>query len=324
MRPLVLALALVGPLSAEALQTPTTGQIIFDGTTTEISYINIATCTGVANAVRGADDAMNVDLTWATQVDTTTVPWAEGGTYYLYVTNQAPDTSGSDALSCTQSSSSSFASQPVGGNAGLLTITNDAQTMISSVPVSRQDIAAALATIKGTAPCDPTLAGSVNLCVQWFPRNSSTAAGRATGAMTIDLTAPAAAPTDVSAGAGDTQLHVSWKAVTDADRYKAIAIAETGDQTPHSSGEVNGTSTAITRLTNDVTYDVFVFALDAAGNPSDPGTTTGTPQLVDDFWHLYKKMGGQESGGCGAGAGGALALLAAAAAALGAARRRKS
>jgi hypothetical protein len=323
MRPFVLALALVGPLCAEALETPGSGKIIFDGTSTEISYINIATCTGVANAVRGSDDAMNVDLTWTTQVDATTVPWAEGGTYYLYVTNQAPDTSGSDALSCTQSSNSSFTSQPVGNNAGLLTITNDAQSMISAVSVSRAAIAAALATIKSTAPCDQTLAGTVNLCVQWFPMNSSTAGGRATGAMTIDLVAPTDAPTGVTAGAGDTQLHVGWTGIADADRYKAIAIAETGAQTPHGSGEVTGDSTTITGLVNNVTYDVSVYALDVAGNPGPAGTTTGTPQPVDDFWHLYKKMGGQETGGCGAGAGGALALLAAATAALRATRRRK-
>jgi uncharacterized protein (TIGR03382 family) len=44
---------------------------------------------------------------------------------------------------------------------------------------------------------------------------------------------------------------------------------------------------------------------------------------VSDFWDLYKKAGGQETGGCSTGATGAFALLGAAFALL-AARRRKS
>ena len=72
-------------------------------------------------------------------------------------------------------------------------------------------------------------------------------------------------------------------------------------------------------LINNHLYKIQIRAHDNAGNVgpcSNP--VTGTPQVIDDFWRLYKKDGGSDSGGCSQpGAGmtalavlGALALLA--------------
>lgn len=62
-------------------------------------------------------------------------------------------------------------------------------------------------------------------------------------------------------------------------------------------------------LVNGTSYDVQVRAVDKSGNVGAcSNVVTGTPQQIDDFWRLYKKDGGSESGGC-AQAGSGLALL---------------
>lgn len=295
--------------------TPSSGTIVFDGSTDQ-AYVNLAQCNGTQNDVRA--DKLTVDLTWAV-AETDTVKWASGGTYRLYVTNKAPDTTASNATSCVGSSDSTFRSQPVGTGADL-SVGTDANPMLSAVSVSRKDVAAAhMLANASTAACGTSLPTTIYLCVEW--RQSGAPKLRATGTMTYDVVGPTDAPKLNDVGPGDGQLYPSWDASSGADRYKAFAVVA-GDQ-PHVSGEITDRSATIKGLQNGTTYDVYVYALDPAGNPSPKSNVVKkAPEPVNDFWDIYHGAGGRESGGCSTGADGALALLGAAAA-LFAARRRK-
>jgi hypothetical protein len=73
-----------------------------------------------------------------------------------------------------------------------------------------------------------------------------------------------------------------------------------------SSGTVPDDSST---LVNGETYVVQVRAVDKAGNVGPcSNEAQGTPQVINDFWRLYKGDGGETDGGC-AQAGGTVALL---------------
>lgn len=107
------------------------------------------------------------------------------------------------------------------------------------------------------------------------------------------------------------------------------------------NGESNGTYT-VKGLTNFVTYNIVVAAVDGSGNVGPPSTEAcNYPAPVNDFWDLYREAGGQAGGGFCALRGGrtgleassgspvvgspiAFGVLAATAIAAGRRRRRKS
>ena len=68
----------------------------------------------------------------------------------------------------------------------------------------------------------------------------------------------------------------------------------------------------LTGLQNGVTYEVWVVAIDDAGNPSldPPSGVLATPAPTRDFWEYYKSKGGRAQG-CqtGTGMGGPVALV---------------
>ncbi len=127
---------------------------------------------------------------------------------------------------------------------------------------------------------------------------------------------------------GDGALYVSWAegstttaAPASSETYRAFASA--GDESSWSS-ETARTTARVPGLENGTTYDVWVVAYSAAGNPSeDSEASAGTPWPVKDFYTLYREAGGQETTGCGEGGGGSLALLAAGAALARARRPRR-
>ncbi len=132
----------------------------------------------------------------------------------------------------------------------------------------------------------------------------------AQGKITLDTQLP---PAPVLAGVspGDSALIVSYgpgsistSAPATSDHY--VAQATGPDGLAHSStSTTSASSTRIEGLTNGVTYDVVVFAYNAAGNQSAASNTmSGTPEPVTDFWQAYKDAGGREQGGCGAGSAG--------------------
>jgi hypothetical protein len=150
----------------------------------------------------------------------------------------------------------------------------------------------------------------------------TTATAAATGSIGLDLEAPPA-PNVNEPTPGDSALNVSWSlgsGSVDGGSGAATRFIVYCDVSPATSPiakkckDVSGqgtTSTRIDGLTNGTAYDVEVTALTVGGNESAHSTkVTGTPELINDFWRLYKQDGGREQGGCAAGAGGLVALLA--------------
>ncbi|MGI5863252.1 MAG: hypothetical protein ACOX6T_14500 [Myxococcales bacterium] len=67
---------------------------------------------------------------------------------------------------------------------------------------------------------------------------------------------------------------------------------------------------AITKLVNAQPYRVKLFAMDSAGNLSQPSAPlTATPQQVYDFYERYRCQGGTEEGGFGCSAGAGVTLV---------------
>lgn len=123
--------------------------------------------------------------------------------------------------------------------------------------------------------------------------------------------------TKVDLMSGDRNLKVSWEHVDDDDDDEHaeyyihyIAVDDNGDPLKDEAGnpveeeieEVgNVQSKTITGLSNNVNYQVEVFALDDAKNRSEGVTdrsvlAIGMPEPVDDLAEHYHKYGGEEEG----------------------------
>lgn len=87
-----------------------------------------------------------------------------------------------------------------------------------------------------------------------------------------------AAPTGVSSVAGDTQVQLSWTAVTGATSYNVYYSTASG-VTPASGAKVAGASSggAVTGLTNGTTYYFIVTAMNLAGESAASSTVSATP-----------------------------------------------
>ena len=58
-------------------------------------------------------------------------------------------------------------------------------------------------------------------------------------------------------------------------------------------------SVQVQNLSNEVTYDFYVVAIDPQANPSQPVFIgSATPGLEEDLWERYKRSGGSGEGGC--------------------------
>jgi uncharacterized protein (TIGR03382 family) len=203
--------------------------------------------------------------------------------------------------------------------------------------------------------------GEEQLIVKWG--RSSTATDRRGYRVYCDpprggATAPASSPMAVDGGA-DADIDAASDAATTTDAGTALP-----DASPSDAGAESGTggapaanpdcpsalvpgerpdeayfcgstsSQVATRveaegLSNGVLYAVAVAGVDQVGNTGVLSETVcGTPQIVDDFFELYRRAGGKAGGGfcqvSGEPATGFLALLAAALGALGWRRMRRT
>ena len=81
--------------------------------------------------------------------------------------------------------------------------------------------------------------------------------------------APApSAPAAPQVTAGDTELSVSWSAVSGATSYELVynTVDSSEGATAYANNPIVGTSASITGLTNDTTYYVFVRAVNSGGS----------------------------------------------------------
>lgn len=334
-RALLLASLLAVPLIGRAQTgTPATGQITFTNTNADPSAqtINSAECSA-------APGANSVQLNWSVQV-LGAAPSA-GITYQLFASNVVNPPNGSSTCT-TQSNASTNTNVIAVGQ-----LTNQSSLILYDQTFDPSAIASALTT-SGTSACSITTDTTIYLCINALNSANNSVFGVAKGTMTLSTWRPDVSPVlNVPIAPGDGALNPTWSAngTTNTQWYRVQAISvanpaslpsagafdpaagyagfDPRDPVRHYSGYVSGTQVRIGGLQNGVTYALAVTGYTTAYNASDPSNVgTGTPQLVYDFWDVYKNDGGRETGGCSSGVAGPLGLLVVAGA-LALVRRRK-
>lgn len=289
------------------------GAVTIDSTT-----ININQCNGTQNPPRGGDDELSLGMLWNltfATVNSTPVTFSTGGKYRVWAGNARQSVDPKDAACEVPSSTvSNFQNGQVAEFDALVNPVTTKQL------VSMKDI-----VTKAGFDCTLGATQTINLCVQWIESDGSTIGGWASGtSIRLDTTAPTNAPTNVHVSGGDGKLFVSCTGNDSASTsFKAAATPQAGGTTRYSDQDTSCSNLTITGLENNQPYDVVVYGMNDAFNPSPPSTPpqTGTPVPTEDFYNHYKQDGGRETGGCStaAGAAGLLSVLA-----LLAVRRRKS
>ncbi len=312
MRRALLLAALAAPAIATA-QTATPGTILFadNGGTDYVHgpYINQAECTGGAQ----------VSLTW--NVGTTSIP--TNATYQVYASSQPhPQTGGCTTQGDTTKSPVVYA----GAVGGPVSATTSTQT---------QAYTASQFTTAANVACTTTADTPIYVCVQ-LSSGSTVLTAKAT--ITLS-TSPPDVPGGVGASPDDSAARVTWSLASRANDYQVrlqsladktgadLATPDPLDPNPHTARSAqNANNLRMGGLVNGVTYRVNVASYSlsntASAWSSDTPPVLVMPTPVNDFWEEYKRLGGQDSGGCGAGGAGPLALFGVAA--LVAALRRRA
>jgi len=288
--------------------------------TIDSSTININQCNGTQDPPRGADDALDLGMLWQltfATTNSTTATFNTGGKYRVWAGNAQQSVDPVNGRPC-EVASGTVSGFKNGQVAEFDALTNPVTT---KQLVSMKDIVS-----KAGFDCTPGTTQTIYLCVQWIDVvNSSAVNGWASGTtVRLDTTAPTNAPTNVHVAGGDKKLFVSCTGNdTESKSFRAAATPQAGGTTRYSNQDSSCSNLTITGLANEQPYDVVVFGMNEAFNPSPASAppVTGTPVPTDDFYNHYKQEGGQETGGCStaAGAAGLLSVLA-----LLAVRRRKS
>lgn len=179
-----------------------------------------------------------------------------------------------------------------------------------------------------TPSCTAATDQLLNICVYYLPVTVGQVQVLWQGVLNFQTAIPPA-PSVTKVSPGDGQLTVVVAAGTTDASYTAtegvtyfVYCTAGGNTSTGGPGNV-GSNITCGGLTNGTTYTVTAAAQSVAGNLGPVSTPYGgpasdtTPQPFQDFWSIYKDVGGQETGGCttaGAGAllplGGLLALLA--------------
>jgi hypothetical protein len=189
-------------------------------------------------------------------------------------------------------------------------------------PTGNIDVVADIIAPLQLNACDTTT--NINLCVTVYDsgQGATVQAERATAALKLDATPPAA-PVISRVDSGDSALTVYWDPGTGGGTVgswaaTATPVAPDATHTDCSAGGTAGSCTVtvasqhscrIEGLTNGACYDVAVAGTSGTLNPGPASQIfPGTPYMVEDFWRRYAAAGGREQGGCG-GSAGLLALL---------------
>jgi hypothetical protein len=302
-------LALLGALAAPGLGVAQSiGAIV--GDEGDDLFINADECAGGSGATIG--------LAWRVQGTSTS------GVYRMFASNKAPTTSDAIEVCATENetTSSTFAGRVLTTSGEELVAQAGDATGNAIFPIDSFVLAS-------NRTCDTD--ATIHVCVHHYAyqtgtQNPDLSTVRASAVATITLSVgKPAAPVDVSVSPGDKRLYVQWAAGSgggaEASDYLIVA-APTSGTSPVQTDTATGTSGVVDGLVNEQEYEVMVFARSASGTASDPSEAVlGTPKPVDDFWEVYRKAGGTESGGCG-GPAGPLALAGLAGVVLAARRRR--
>jgi len=298
-RPL-LALAAAVPAAVLAAVSAGSGQVVeVDNYDADVasSYVNLDQC-------QGAD----INLEW--NIGSGAQPVANDR-YKIYSSNTAPSvpTGGTFKLCPEQNSTGGTGGDVFADKVADVGATRDVQTL--GVPAMTSGATPGVVDSAALTCDEGSELKPLYVCAHWTD-GADAKKGSASGKFIIQVKRPNA-PASVTATPGDGALNVSWPAATtdggaaEARSYRVIvklAGFEVGRR-----DDLTATSVRISGLLNDEPYDIEVFGLSVAKNPSlTPAVGAGTPKEVADFWDLYT-AGGQEVGGCAAGAAGPLALL---------------
>jgi len=299
-RALLLATLLAAPALASAQSA---GQVLFANDRTNPNTVNAFECDPANSAqvlIRWNPGFIN---------GATSVP--VGGTYIIYASNTAPTNNGTQCQTTNNT--------PVGGTQILAGTIQNTNSSALNATISTS----ALLSVSGLSCAND--GGTFTICVQGVQGGSNVAGTNfaiAQATVTVSTSLPKI-PAITGVSPGDGALNVSWSpdaagtgtAVTQQVEIEVTPIASTtgafDNGGTRSAGKFGASPARVERLVNTVIYDVRARAFSDAGNVSDfspAGVTTGMPLFVNDFWELYKKDGGRETGGCGAGAAGPVGL----------------
>jgi MYXO-CTERM domain-containing protein len=270
------------------------GQVVVNAADGDDQFINIDECNGVG-------PTGPLSLSWNVQLESGTVA---GGAFFIFASNKAPVTSGSAQICPPDNDADGTHTAQIGAE---VPPTGAQTTGVADRSTADFGTAAEFDCAEGQG--DRT----IHVCVEYRPTTgSSSRTGWAVGQLTLALRRPAA-PTGVGATGGEGALNIAWSEGTQGPNdaatasYRVQVTPQGGSDTR--TVEVNDTDARVEGLTNDVIYDIAVFALSDAENVSSTAATgTGTPKPVNDFWDTYEAAGGREEGGCASGGAGTFAL----------------
>jgi hypothetical protein len=271
----VLAVGWAFPARATELSVDLTVNLVKPSNQT---YLNIESCT--------AADETELEISWTAQE--ADIIWSGGQDADVFL---ASDESCSSAL------------VEIGKKAGEgVDVTISEGQASGNFPLSSDDLF--LSDVTGL-DCATENEHDYYFCIKWeFEVNNGLYTDNYTfrgGAPIRFDTKPPGAPAITSVDPGESNLKVRWDKPSDDDLDSYILhYREEGTTEDHQATETNGEATSfqITGLTNDVTYEVWMTAVDVAMNESeDSNTMTGTPEPVEDFFEYYRGQGGGEDGG---------------------------
>ncbi|MBB6734675.1 DUF4832 domain-containing protein [Cohnella zeiphila] len=139
--------------------------------------------------------------------------------------------------------------------------------------------AAVASGIAGTSYTDTGLTNGTTYYYVVKAVNSAGTSGNSNEASVTpsNIVPPPAAPTGLTATAGNAQVSLTWTASADATSYRVLRSTTSGSGYAVLSGNVSGTSYTDTGLTNGTTYYYVVQAVNSGGTGGNSVQASATP-----------------------------------------------
>lgn len=170
----------------------------------------------------------------------------------------------------------------------------------------------------------------VKLCASYeylpYVTSSTALVARASSLTLVYDTEAPGVPELGTIDAYDGAITVAFKADSDTETVEAyVKSPDDADFVKRKTATTDASSLTIEGLTNGVTYQLRLVAVDAAGNPSATSNVVeARPVRTVGFYSAYREAGGTEAGGCAAVPALSLAAVALAPMLLAALRRRRT